>query len=85
MRRNGRWWLAGVLMLAAFLAVTWGVTRYLPVSWLKDPTQRLTVGSGAGSIAGLMALWGKSFATAQADAQDREPPRQSPAQLPRTP
>jgi hypothetical protein len=70
--RNGRWWLAGTLTLVTFLVITWGVTKYLPVTWLKDPAQRLTVGSGAGlAVAGVAALWGKSFATAR--APDTEP------------
>lgn len=80
MRRNGRWWLAGALTLVAFLIITWGVTRYLPASLLKDPTQRLTVGSGAGlAVAGLVALWGKSFATQERDARSQQPEREPAA------
>ena len=67
MHRGWRWWLAGVVTLIAFLAVTWVVTACLPASWLKDANQRLLVGSGAGAaVAALVALWGKTFATAKA-------------------
>jgi hypothetical protein len=80
MRHSWRWWLAGLLTLLAFLIVTWVVTRYLTASWLKDAGQRLLVGSGAGvAVAGLVALWGKTFAMANATPAE---PRSSAGSMP---
>jgi hypothetical protein len=80
MRHSWRWWLAGLLTLLAFLIVTWVVTRYLTASWLKDAGQRLLVGSGAGvAVAGLVALWGKTFAVANAAPAE---PRSSAVPMP---
>jgi hypothetical protein len=78
MHRSWRWSLAGLLTLFSFLFMTWLVTRYLPESWLKSADQRLTVGSLAGaSVAGLVALWGKTFASAKPT-----PAESGPAEVP---
>ena len=75
MARSWRWWLAGLLTFLAFLVVTWVVTKYIPASWLSQAGERLAVGIGAGTVvAGLIAVWGGTFAMAKKPMQSGSSP-----------
>ena len=64
-RNQSRWWVAGVVSLAAFVAASWVsgaviLTRLLPSGDARWPAA-LGVGAAAAAFAG---LWGQSWATA---------------------
>lgn len=66
MRPGFKWWVAGLVTVAVFAAVTWLFADVLAPLWVHDDrNQQLGWGFGAGTAAAaLAALWGKSYAGA---------------------
>ncbi|WP_328558430.1 MULTISPECIES: hypothetical protein [unclassified Streptomyces] len=66
MRDVSRWWLAGLVTVLVFAAVTWIFADLLAPLWVShDEGACLAWGLGAGTAAAaLAALWGQGYATA---------------------
>ena len=64
MRRTIRWWVAGLMTVAAFGAATWVSGAFILPLVMKSNSDRWVVAAGLGvAVAALVALWGKSWAT----------------------
>jgi Zn-dependent protease with chaperone function len=70
--RSGRWWVAGLVTLAAVAVFTWVSGAFVLPALLASSGERWAVASGIGvAVAAFVALWGQWWAT-QADAAARE-------------
>lgn len=64
MRRTVRWWVAGLVVVAAFGAATWVSGVFVLPLVMKSEADRWVVAAGLGvAVAALVALWGQSWAT----------------------
>jgi hypothetical protein len=74
-RTTFRWIIAGVVSILVCLLVAWAVAVALPTHWIATEDVRWMVATAAGlSAAGVVGLWGKTFATAVGhDAADEMP------------
>ena len=70
MGRTVRWWLAGLVAIAAFGAATWVSGAFFLPLVMKSGSDRWVVAAGLGvALAALMALWGQSWATRESPAE----------------
>jgi len=59
MRQTVRWWVAGLVVVAAFGAATWGSGVFVLPRAMKSEGDRWVVAAGLGvAVAALVALWG---------------------------
>lgn len=64
MSRTVRWWVAGLVVLAAFAGATWVSGAFILTRLLTSSADRWAVASGIGAaLAGFAALWGQWWAT----------------------
>ncbi len=70
MRQTVRWCVAGLVVVAAFGAATWGSGVFVLPRAMKSEGDRWVVAAGLGvAVAALVALWGQSWATRESAAE----------------
>lgn len=64
MGRAGRWWVAGLVTVAAFAVTAWVLATFVLLQVMASAPDRWVVAAGAGTaVAAVSALWGQSWAT----------------------
>jgi hypothetical protein len=68
--RTLSWWVAGLLVVAAFGATTWVAGAFLLPLMMNSAADRWVVAAGLGvALGGLVALWGQSWVTRESSAE----------------
>ena len=70
MRRASRWWVAGLVTVAAFAVTAWVMATFVLLPVIALASDRWVAAAGAGTaVAAVSALWGQSWVTRR-DAED---------------
>jgi hypothetical protein len=70
MWRTVKWWVAGLMAVAAFGAATWLSGAFILPFVMESNSDRWVVAAGLGvALAAPVALWGQSWATRESAAE----------------